>query len=202
MSDGSEQFTFGKHKGRSFAEILRDHRGYAEWAVKIGDNNCSAGLKRFQAYARENGVNSSESEAARERSPRRDNSSSNGNTTTTAGFRPDLAATLKIQMTYLRHIRSGKKTVEGRVSDWRLNSARAGQHLKLECGKESVFVRIVEVLKFASFAEMLEKVGLEACLPGCSSIADGEKIYHGFPGYEDRARTNGVVAFRVEVEKM
>ena len=33
---------------------------------------------------------------------------------------------------------------------------------------------------------MLESCGVEACLPGCPSLEEGVRIYHGFPGFAEK----------------
>lgn len=92
-----------------------------------------------------------------------------------------------------------------------VSRAKTNFRLKLESGPtNSVVVRVLEVLRFASFRDMLrfqddsdlggDKHFLQKCLPGCGSVEQGVGIYHSFPGFQERAKSVGVVAFRVRVE--
>ncbi|CAD7969162.1 unnamed protein product [Amoebophrya sp. A120] len=112
--------------------------------------------------------------------------------------RPDPAATLRIQKNYLDLIKKGKKTVEGRIKDYRVKFVKKGSTLRFECGQELYDVEVIERQEFPSFASYLTSMGLQKCLPGCSSLSEGIKIYHSFPNFESKAITHGVVAFVVK----
>ncbi|CAD7948160.1 unnamed protein product [Amoebophrya sp. A120] len=117
-------------------------------------------------------------------------------TTTTA---PPIA-TLRIQKKYLDAIKSGKKTVEGRVKTGNLVTVRPGNTLRLESGPMNKCEVVVKsVREFGKFSDMLASMGVENCLPGCKSVAEGVEIYHAFPDYEDKARRYGVVAFVISL---
>ena len=131
---------------------------------------------------------------------------------------------LKIQPHYLNQIRSGAKTVEGRVSTQTLRNLRVGQVLKLESSTQSIssgrgeaevekaenvlFVKITQKRHFDSFGLMLTEMGLTTCLPDFRnrSIDEGEAEYHRLIPFAwarvNKKRdggVNGVDAFGVEV---
>lgn len=124
--------------------------------------------------------------------------------------------TLKIQPHYLKQIRSGAKTVEGRVSNQQFRGVKVGQILRLESRLESeesgavlednLLVRITQKRHFDSFKLMLAEMGLTNCLPDFSTIEDGVAEYHKLiPGAWVRVNKkrdgglNGVEAFGIEV---
>ena len=103
---------------------------------------------------------------------------------------------LPIQQVHEEDIRSGAKTIEGRVNDGPAAAIQIGDKVLLG----NTCVRILDVIPYNNFREMLEACGVEQALPRCSSIAQGVKVYHGFRGYERKAAQYGVLAFKIEVD--
>ena len=91
-------------------------------------------------------------------------------------------------------IRSGAKTIEGRIDRGPASTVCAGDVVQFGAAK----VRVLEVTRHASFWDMLEHHGVEAALPGVASVWEGVRVYHGFRGYQRQAGEYGVVAFRLE----
>lgn len=50
---GEQVFDFGKHVGKTFAEVLAGDQGYAQWVAGLDDPKKLSG---FQAYVRSQGV--------------------------------------------------------------------------------------------------------------------------------------------------
>ena len=46
---------------------------------------------------------------------------------------------------------------------------------------------------------MLRTNGYKNYLPETSSLEEATNIYHSFPGYQSRAKSNGVISLKVEV---
>lgn len=120
---------------------------------------------------------------------------------------------------YLQLIASGRKTVEGRVRAgmW-LNvhpgdtihftlNAEASQATQVvpspgESGgriqdPESVTVQVRSAHNYETFEEMLRAEGIEACLPGVASLAEGVELYRSIPTYRERELIHQVVALRI-----
>jgi ASC-1-like (ASCH) protein len=90
--------------------------------------------------------------------------------------------------------------VEGRLNKPPLNTLQVHDTLRLFDRKDEkrfIDVEVLEVKIYQSFRQMLEEEGIEHCLPSVSSIDDGCAIYHQFPGYEQGAKTMGVLAIRI-----
>lgn len=103
---------------------------------------------------------------------------------------------------YLHLLRSGRKTVEGRINSGRFRAIRAGDTIRFfynACPTDDVIVEVVGIRGYRSFEEMLSADGLEACLPGCRSLAEGVAIYDAIPGFRERAARSGVVGLHVRV---
>ena len=96
-------------------------------------------------------------------------------------------------------IRSGKKTVEGRLNIPKYKQIRALDILTFCSGKDSAdhFTRFVTARnEYASFAEMIEAEGLDQILPEIDTIEKGVDVYMQFYNCKQEAK-NGVVAFRL-----
>jgi ASC-1-like (ASCH) protein len=113
--------------------------------------------------------------------------------------RKPLEVTLKQQ--YLSLIKSGKKTVEGRIASGMFSRVFAGSRIRFFNQTDSVVCRVTKVTKYPSFREMLQGEGVEKCLPGTSTVDAGARIYDAIPGYRERAQQYGVVGIQLQVER-
>ncbi|WP_059360213.1 ASCH domain-containing protein [Parachlamydia acanthamoebae] len=102
---------------------------------------------------------------------------------------------------YLDLIRSGQKTVEGRINSGAFKCARIGDRITFYCRSSApVQCLITDVNTYPSFKEMLVKEGLKACLPDVTDLSKGIEIYEKIPGYKERASQHGVIALKVSLE--
>lgn len=104
-----------------------------------------------------------------------------------------------IQDKYLAAIRSGAKTVEGRLRRGSLGETAVGDTLLLSSSSDQLKCLVVRVSSYATFADMLAAEGLAACLPGVLSIPEGAELYRAFPGYSEGERLHGVVALQLQL---
>jgi ASC-1-like (ASCH) protein len=91
------------------------------------------------------------------------------------------------------------KTVEARLNVAVPASIDVGHVLKLGHLRCLVKERRVYEAKACNVRAMLEDVGVEPLLPGCGSVEDGVRTYHAIDGFEEGARSHGVVSFFLEV---
>jgi len=108
---------------------------------------------------------------------------------------------MPLQKEYFDAVSSGTKTIEGRVPNC---SVPGKNYSEMQIGEKINFVCLstgrelkkeVSLLQhFESAKQFLETLGLEKTLPGVKSLEEGIKIYHGFPGYEERIKNNGIYA--------
>lgn len=116
---------------------------------------------------------------------------------------------------YLDLIRSGDKTVEGRIRAGKWADVIPGDTFnfistatpqnEFECsGNEAPIIaavrcRATSVRHYDCYQDMLEGEGLEKCLPGVTSLEAGVEVYRSIPGYREREREAGVVAVGLEL---
>jgi len=105
--------------------------------------------------------------------------------------------TLKKQ--YIHMIQDGRKTVEGRINSGMFRGYKKDDLVRFFCQQADVTCKIEDAIPYKSFEEMLEAEGVGSCIPGIHKVSDGVRAYHQIPGYEQKAKQHGVVAFRLRV---
>lgn len=105
-------------------------------------------------------------------------------------------------------IRTGAKTVEGRLGTDKFRSLQPGAVLLIRrsAGKGSraashaaappLVAVVVKTTQYASFFEYLTQEGLARTLPGTGSLADGVAVYRHFYS-QDQERRHGVFAIHI-----
>ena len=71
------------------------------------------------------------------------------------------------------HIMQKRKTVEGLIAKGAMLNVFPGELLRFECGCQHLDVKVLAMVKYMSFREMLENEGLMNCLPNCADIDSG-----------------------------
>eukprot|EP00392_Amoebophrya_sp_AT5.2_P017508 g17874.t1 len=51
-ANGDDTFRFGKHKGRTFADVFNNEKGYVKWVMTL--DNCNGAMLDFQGYCKTN----------------------------------------------------------------------------------------------------------------------------------------------------
>jgi ASC-1-like (ASCH) protein len=102
-----------------------------------------------------------------------------------------------LQQRYLSLIKSGQKTVEGRLFKGKFTTFKLGDKIKFVNQNDSVVKTIGGIGRYKTFKEMLQIEGLGKCLPGETNIDRGVEIYHSIPDYKIGEISYGVVAFRL-----
>lgn len=105
---------------------------------------------------------------------------------------------------YIHQIKSGGKTIEGRVNSGMFLNFKEGDTVRffyMANTSDDVTCRIVKVAKFSSFTEMLEKEGFRKCLTDVNALEDAIRIYNDIPGYREKASRFGVLALHIKVVK-
>jgi ASC-1-like (ASCH) protein len=108
--------------------------------------------------------------------------------------------TLKKQ--YIHMIQNGRKTVEGRINSGMFKSYKKDDLVRFfyqQDLQDDVTCKIEDAVPYKSFEEMLTAEGVGCCIPGIYKVSEGVRAYHQIPGYEQKAKQHGVVAFRLKV---
>ena len=106
---------------------------------------------------------------------------------------------LVIQRQYRDAIARGLKTVEARVCKGVAATVDTGDVLKFGHVRCLVKERREFKEQPCNVRAMLESVGVEPLLPGCTSVSEGVRVYHAIGDFEEGARAEGVVAFFLEL---
>lgn len=97
---------------------------------------------------------------------------------------------LNVQEPYFSLIKSGQKTVEGRLGKDKYFTFKHGDKVVFNSNLET---EIKTMVKYKSFKEMLIFEGLKNVLPEVQTLEEGEQIYYQFYTKEDELKY-GVVA--------
>jgi ASC-1-like (ASCH) protein len=101
---------------------------------------------------------------------------------------------------YVSLIRSGEKTIEGRIRSGMFYGVKIGDRFRFFSHMGDVYCRVTQVKHYASFLEMLVKEGFKKCIPQVHSLEAAVGIYDKIPGYTERAKAAGVLALHLSVE--
>lgn len=109
---------------------------------------------------------------------------------------------LTLKKKYIHQIRSGDKTIEGRINGGIVLSYRPNDTVRFfyhAVADDDVVCKIVAMRKYKSFPEMLKAEGYRSCLADARSLDESCATYAAIPGYAERAARSGVVAIEVQV---
>lgn len=95
-------------------------------------------------------------------------------------------------------IKSGKKTIETRAATDKLRLIKTGDVLKFVCGRDILEKRILKVYRFKNIDDLAKSLDLEKIMPLVSSLDEAKKIWFSFPGYKEKIKKYGLVAFELE----
>lgn len=94
-------------------------------------------------------------------------------------------------------IRNGIKKVETRAGSKKYQNIEVGDVLILSCGDEKIEKTVIRLSKFNTITDLLLFYKPEEIVPGVYIKEELEKIYHSFPGYEEKIKEFGIVAFEL-----
>ena len=103
---------------------------------------------------------------------------------------------MKLSQPWFNLVRSGRKSVEGRVNDEKRQSMKVGDVIifkNSENSKKSFKVKIIERTEHENFENALRQGRLKNMLPGIRTYKEGVQIYENIPGYKNGANKYGVV---------
>lgn len=106
---------------------------------------------------------------------------------------------LSLRQEYFDAIKSGLKTVEGRINSPKFKDLKPGMTIRFTCinTNETIVCTVQAIHVYTNFTEMLQSAGVENMLPGISSITEGVELYESFPGYREDVKKFGALAIKI-----
>jgi len=104
---------------------------------------------------------------------------------------------------YIQMIQQGTKTWEGRIYSGMFQHFCVNDEVRFfyqQNPRDDVVCTVKQVKVYKTFQEMLQDGGVQRYLPDMKDedVDGAVKIYHGIPGYQQRAHQNGVVGIKLE----
>ena len=95
-------------------------------------------------------------------------------------------------------IKNGIKTTETRAGSPSFQGLKIGDELVLSCSGESFKKKIKKVLNFSSVKDIFDNYDIKKVMPKVKTLADAEKAYYSYPGYKEKIKKYGILAFELE----
>jgi ASC-1-like (ASCH) protein len=94
-------------------------------------------------------------------------------------------------------IKNGLKVVETRAATPKYREVKVGDMLVIVCGKERLERKVKRVLTFTSIGSMVKRIPYKKIMPSIKSLSDLRQVYYGYPGYREKLKKYGVIAFDI-----
>lgn len=95
-------------------------------------------------------------------------------------------------------VRSGLKSIETRAATIKYQPIQKGDTITFVCGKDRFVKEIAAVSHFATPEEMVKKLPLQKIMPMVTSLEEMKKRYYSYPGYEEKIKQHGILAFELK----
>jgi ASC-1-like (ASCH) protein len=94
-------------------------------------------------------------------------------------------------------IKNGLKVIETRAATLKYREIKVGDMLVIVCGKQRLERKVKRVLTFTSIGSMVKRIPYKKIMPSVNSLAELRQIYYGYPGYKEKLKKHGVIAFDI-----
>ena len=95
-------------------------------------------------------------------------------------------------------VKSGLKSIETRATTIKYQPIKKGDTITFVCGKERFVKEITNVYHFPSPEAMVKKLSMQKIMPLVTSIEEMKKRYYSYPGYEEKIKEHGILAFELK----
>ena len=103
--------------------------------------------------------------------------------------------TIYINDNTLELINYGIKKKEGRLSKGIFNNLKINDKINLKSRKNEIYVKIVKIVKYKTFLEMINNEGIEEILPIKINLKKGLNLYKRFYDQDIKNNYGAVVIF-------
>lgn len=94
-------------------------------------------------------------------------------------------------------IKFGEKTIETRAATDKYRRIKAKDILIFKCGKNKLEKAVTRVHHFRTIEDLAGSLDLRKIMPFVSSIKQAKLVWYSFPGYQEKIRKYGLVAFEI-----
>lgn len=102
---------------------------------------------------------------------------------------------------YIHQIRSGAKTIEGRINSGQFANLRTGDKIRFfynQNPSDDVICEVTALKRYSGFPAMLTAEGYKKCVPELTSYEAACHAYDKIPNYTSKAAQYGVVAIHLK----
>ena len=92
-------------------------------------------------------------------------------------------------------IRRGLKTIETRAATARYLEIKKGDVLVMACGARRMAKTVKRARLFKTIGGLLKAIPVEKIMPSAHSAAEARVVYYRYPGYKEKIKKCGLVAF-------
>jgi ASC-1-like (ASCH) protein len=102
---------------------------------------------------------------------------------------------LVVKQVYFDAIKTGSKTVEGRLNSPKSKDLKPGDVITFTCHEinEKISCVVTALNIYPDFEAMLVSEGIANMLSGIKNLAEGVAIYENFPGYQKGVKEFGAL---------
>jgi ASC-1-like (ASCH) protein len=92
----------------------------------------------------------------------------------------------------------GRKSIETRAATGKYAGVKTGDTLVFTCGTATVTKTVVSAAHYNDLDDLYNHLSLGKILPSARSVEEAKQIHLSFPGYKQKLKTHGIVAFELE----
>jgi ASC-1-like (ASCH) protein len=93
---------------------------------------------------------------------------------------------------------SGKKKIETRAGTVKYQRVQKGDTLLLCCGKNHLEKKVKNVKHFKTISALIKVYKPAIINPGTTTLKEMEAMYYSYPGYKEKIKEFGILAFELE----
>lgn len=94
-------------------------------------------------------------------------------------------------------VQDGLKAVETRAAIGRYQKVRVGDILVFVCGKSRLNKKVKKIKHFSGINSMLKTISMKKIMPSMVSVKELRKAYYSYPGYKEKIKKFGILAFYI-----
>ena len=95
-------------------------------------------------------------------------------------------------------LRDGRKKIETRAATEKYRAFKKGDAVKFVCGRESFTRTLKSVECFSSIGALFKKYTPQEVNPRNKTVAEARTMYYSFPGYREKIKKLGLVAWTLK----